>query len=123
MEKNARFWVWSSGPEGGWVKITLRPRQELTHHGGGPCEEGYHYWGETWKHEGDRVVNSWGSESSDCDGRLDRGSERFCPIGTLQSVTIQYFNPDSPYYPSPVRPDWKDKGQWQQDHAAEAMGY
>ena len=121
--KNARFWAWSNGPEGGWVKLTLKPGQELIHHGGGPCEEGYHYWAETWRHEGDRVLNTWDSQSRDCDGLYHNGSRRYCLVDLLQAVTIQHFASTSPYHPTPPRPAWEHENRTQRDFEAEKAGY
>ena len=54
-ERNARFWVYSGNAEGGWVKLTLKPGQTLTHASGGPCDEGYSYREDSWHHAGDHL--------------------------------------------------------------------
>ena len=85
---NARFWAWSSGPEGGWVKLCLQPGQRLMHVGGGPTEEGYHYFCETWEHVHEGVLNRYVSAARDCDGRFDHGGERFCFLEELAETSL-----------------------------------
>lgn len=111
--KNARFWDFVSD---GWVKITLKPGQQLTHVTGGPDEEGYHYETTIYEHEGDSVVETCLSEARDCDGRFDHSSKHVCPLGELNS---------KPWDPSPSGycPNWRSAHRSQRDYSAEAAGY
>lgn len=67
---NVRFWKWVHN---GWVKITLRPDQELHWEIGWRTDEGWHWEGHTWTYDASRgvVCASMATEACDCDGRLD----------------------------------------------------
>ncbi len=114
---NARFWIWANG----WVKITLRPGQRLTHESGGPTDEGFSYTAETWTHEGDHVRSEWEVNASDCDGRLDRGGASCCPLDKLRArdMHAEGFQENVGIF----APEWQDAGRYQRDYAAEAAGY
>ena len=112
---NARFWTWLNGD---YVKITLRPGQSLTHYSGGPCEEGWSYETQVWRHAGYAVFSSWAVEAKDCDGRLDQFGSSQCAIDQL--------NPGYEFeLTSNVQamPHWNNDDISQRDYAAEAMGY
>lgn len=111
--QNLRFWEFMNG---GWVRITLRPGQRLTWRKSSYDEEGYSHFSESWEHEGDRIVNQWGEDCSDCDGRLTRGGEMACSAESVAAI---------PAYGEPtlLRPDWKKITSGQRDYAAEAAGY
>lgn len=126
--RNARFWIWWNND---WVKITLRPGQEITLYCGGPTDEGYSHEWETFSHEGDRIECSTLVEASDCDGRLDRYGEWECPLDQLQGIPeeqlTEWCEVKCEYVPSgevlPPRPEWVTLSKGQRDYAAEAMGY
>lgn len=133
-QRNARFWVWAAA--GGWVKLTLRPGQELEHHSGGPCDEGYSYTREKWTHEGDHVRAKWETNASDCDGRLDQGGASCCPLDQLRARDMHaeeqgraaYWgdDPTKPEFNGNAgifAPEWTERRRFQRDHAAEAAGY
>ena len=111
--KNARFWDYVSDS---WVKITLRPGQQLHHSHGGSTDEGYHRQSTSWEHGGDRVVEIDVSQSRDCDGRMDTYGQYACPLEELNS---------KPWEPSPsgLLPNWKRVSSRQRDYSAEAAGY
>jgi hypothetical protein len=112
MARNARFWEWVNGA---WVKITLRPEQELTHCTTARTDEGFHGAADTWTHDGDsvsRTVATWGR---DCDGRYEHEYTACCDLNRLAAA--------EGYEGQPKRPDWQDERQWQRDHTAEAAGY
>jgi hypothetical protein len=110
---NARFWDCVGY---GWVKITLRPGQQLHHSSGGPTDEGYHWVASTWEHDHDQVRMIEASRSRDCDGRLDTYTEHVCPLAELNA---------KPWDPSPSGriPKWRRVNSSQRDYAAEAAGY
>ena len=126
--RNARFWVWWHD---GWVKLTLRPDQTLTAAYGGPTDEGWSSYCESWTHEGDRIVRECTSDSSDCDGRHSNYSDDACPLDQLavighvkqtpwvEGIGCKLVNdPDAP-----LTPDWQEVKSSQYDQFAEAAGY
>lgn len=83
VERNARFWTYVCGA--GFVKITLKPGQALTHLNGGATEEGYSWNAETWEHCGDHVacrISSWGR---DCGGRHGEERDYHCELDKLDA--------------------------------------
>jgi hypothetical protein len=110
MAKNARFWWYCHD----WVKITLKPGQTLHHFFSKPTDEGYTAEGVRWVYDDNHVHVETYNDGRDCDGRLERFSESFCPVDKLMSVT---------YNEAPPLPDWEEAVHSQRDHAAEAMGY
>jgi len=76
QNKNIRFWDYV-GYSNRYIKITLKPGQTLTHHGGGPTDEGYFWWANEYTYK-DRGVAGLGWEpmvklaqhsgGRDCDG-------------------------------------------------------
>lgn len=118
---NARFWIWSA--VGGWVKLTLRPGETLSHFSGGATEEGFSHTAETWTHEGDHVRHEWENNARDCDGRFDSGGASCCSLDDLRARDMGAEVPDYPENAGIVAPEWTDAGRYQRDHAAEAAGY
>lgn len=120
--RNARFWVW--GPDG-WVKLTLKPGQSLTHKSGGPHEEGWSYTDITWQHQGTYLATDQVTNSRDCDGRLDRYWEA---TATKLEPYYDHHDPKTNEYQQSGtlvgdRPVWEEESASQRDHTAEAMGY
>ena len=130
MARNARFWTWLND---GWVKITLLPEQTLTHHTGGPTDEGYSYTTLTYEHEGDAVRCEESTAACDCDGRLDRGCESYCRLDDLRQRDMGSVDEcgqwrGDEYVACPENagifaPSWIRADRWQRDYAAEAAGY
>lgn len=127
-QQNARFWTLCNG---GWVKITLRPGQTLTHFVGGPTDEGWHMDSESWSHDGEYIERVCISDGSDCDGRLTRSTVLRADINTLAEIPCKEYK--TVYYPGfcrdePVecgfsRPDWYEVDSSQYDQFAQAMNY
>ncbi len=116
MEKqavNARFWVWVCD---GWVKLTLRPDQTLSHAMSAPTDEGWESKSTIWTHQGDRVSQYSERASRDCDGLCDSQCETSAPLSAL--AAIEGSEPDDP-----CRPDWREIRSSQRDYSAEAAGY
>lgn len=113
MSNNARFWEYCGDS---WVKITLRPGQQLHHSRGGLTEEGYHWATTTWEHAYDRVVQVDVTQARDCDGRFDTYAEYTCPLEELNS---KLWDPS----PSGAIPNWQRDNSHQRDYSAEAAGY
>lgn len=131
--RNARFWQWLNG---GWVKITLRPGQTLTHATGGETEEGWSFEGRNWHHDGDAITSTVSQESLDCDGRFDASFAFKCPLGDLRArdmhaeeqerAVAQEKDPTLPYFNESIgifAPDWERLNASQRDHEAERAGY
>ena len=64
--KTARFWEWLNG---GWVKISLRPGQKLTHFAYEDTDEGWSAASRTWENMNGYVEREYHCDSRDCDGR------------------------------------------------------
>lgn len=112
---NARFHAWING---GLVTLTIRPDRSLTHTTGGPTDEGYAWFSETWAlGETDdgrpAVLRSYHKDACDCDGRLSSGGTLICPLGRLRTQSIR----------GHMYPDWQTQEQYQRDYQAEAAGY
>jgi hypothetical protein len=111
---NARFWTWMNG---GWVKITLKPEQELTHFWHGRTDEGYAEQGVTWYHDGDEGIveqEEW-SRGRDCDGRYAHETVSFAGLSQLQARRSAW---DGTLFP-----DWSQQREAHRDYTAEAAGY
>ena len=123
---NARFWVYVNG---GYVKITLRPGDELEHYAWEPTDEGFESMWYTWSYTGHFVHRAWANNSRDCDGRYHREGIDRCHLQKLYWHRVsfsRYFDGDihqvlQPDYP-PL-PLWQDVQYAQRDYAAEAAGY
>lgn len=128
--KTARFWHWSN--RHGYVRIALEPGQEVTFSGGGRTEEGYHWWEETYRHEGDRITSTSSSSSRDCDGRIDNSSHWECKLDELEYSKCYDWQKiedgqEARSWEEPAigirMPNWTEVKSRQRDYAAEAMGY
>lgn len=104
---NLRFWVWN----GGWVKLTLRPRQQLSHHRSYDNGEGWSHDWQRWSHDDERLLQEYGSSGSDCDGRHSSHGESFVEIAHVSAP------------PEPTALDWQHGKSGQRDYTAEAAGY
>ena len=119
--KNARFWQWVNC---GWVKLTLRPDQQLSHSVFQRTDEGWERDTETWLLEDGVVVNSWLFEARDCDGRLDKHGERSAAIADLRAVDMfAETDGELPENSGIWVPLWMKGDCGQRDYAAEAAGY
>jgi hypothetical protein len=78
--KNARFWIWVNG---GPVKITMKPGQDLHWYQAGPTDEGYHFESFELFHEGNMIRRLSQTGGRDCDGILEHTTEDFCSVDTL----------------------------------------
>lgn len=118
--QTARFWWWHRG----WVKLSLRPGESLLLQEGGPTDEGYSYTRTVFTcHDGIVSVES-DTQSRDCDGRLDRSYETYCPVDRLH-VEVPYTLKEDGSEPEPTirTPAWAKGRRSQRDYTAEAAGY
>ena len=116
---NARFWLWHKR---GWVKLTLRPGQAIRFADRGRTDEGWFRGEDGYEHVGDGVLSTSWSEESDCDGRLDRSAQHFCPLDLLRARDMHDVNPSFENV-GIFAPEWANRDAWQRDYAAEAAGY
>lgn len=114
-----RFWIRYKED---WVKITVRENHPVNVFEGGQTEEGWFRSIETYYFTEEGIMMEWDSSEQDCDGRLDRGGQLFCPFNQLQSYFPDDEAHDAPFDAIPT-PNWKKLEQRQRDHAAEAMNY
>lgn len=100
-----------------WVKLTLKPGQELTRYRRGPTDEGWASEEQTWRHCGDHITYVSVSDGRDCDGRLTRTYVSSCSIWELMDGR-------NDYWPAGINPpNWQKVEASQYDEYAEAMGY
>ncbi len=115
LRPNFRFWQFIHD---GWVKLTLRPGQALTHQIFSRDEEGYSRTIEQWalNDDADLCTNQSGGDGSDCDGRISRHWE-----GEFDLHTGRYV----PAYRAPglCRPEFEEVSTSRRDYTAELMGY
>ena len=116
--KNCRFLVFINGDD---VKLTLRPGQTLHHYQGGPTEEGWSSYAESWYLSSDSQVLTRESVSDgvDCDGRLTRYSTDYA-----DADPDTFHSGHDPYKTRPALfPYWKEGESSQRDQYAELAGY
>lgn len=109
---NARFWTyWREG----FVKLTLKPGDNLGLHCGGPTDEGYYSHYEEYYHDDDKVTCVIDTDASDCDGRISSCRSFSCPLNELKG----YYDEQNCIY----RPNWVKERSSQRDYEAEKAGY
>jgi hypothetical protein len=118
-QPNARFWIWWNQS---WVKLTLKPGQEVTLLSGGPTDEGYSHSAETYVHEGDRVACSVANESRDCDGPGSYYWSGACLLSNLAARPMWEVHA-CPENNGIRAPEWERLDSCRRDEFAEAMGY
>lgn len=137
-KRNAKFWVWHNS---GWVRLKLRPGQEIAVESRGFTDEGFKEEYNTYcydPHE-DCIWSKYTSHERDCDGRHSHYSDCVCLVSELEllpasewwkkpALTVAegryLFADDWEYnYPNPARPNWEKVSSHQRDYYAEAMGY
>jgi hypothetical protein len=69
------------------ITITMQPGQRLTHHQGGPDDEGYWYKavGFEYASDGSAVVAEVSSGGADCDGRLDNYADLILDLSNYRT--------------------------------------
>ena len=107
----ARFWVFWVG---GWVRLTLKPGEQLSATRGGETDEGYSHSWLVWSSDGKTVEKQHEWESRDCDGRMSGFVEATCNVDRLQARK---------HSDGLDIPDWQEQDSGQRDYAAEAAGY
>ena len=90
----------------------------VTFSGGGPNEEGYQYWTDTFELVDGVVVSESTTQGRDCDGRLDTHMRCVCPVRDLASGTEEQLAYGTIHYPC-----WQLAERGQRDYTAEAAGF
>lgn len=115
----ARFWALVNGSP---VKLTVREGEELHWGRGWRHEEGWSSESAIYRIERDcregrlpYVVCEWGTDGTDCDGRLSAGGTSVANVMDLKSG---YIESEEVRYPK-----WESEEGWQRDYQAEAAGY
>ena len=118
-----------SSEAGEYETISIELGSEHSAEGGGPDDEGYHYWSHTTRHRPAehglpaRIEYEWGSDGCDCDGRISSGGEKWVRlrlVHTEQDQGVRIWMPECDAEGIPV---WHDEHSEQRDYAAEAAGY
>ncbi len=120
---NVRFWDYVND---GYVRITLKPGQELKHYRYSANEEGYSSTLEGWEYPvGETfIISKFAMHGRDCDGRVSRAGVSTCPIGNLDyRRPYQYQDGSGKLVWSPRQPAWVRKSSSCRDYEAEAAGY
>lgn len=121
-KRNARFWDWVNN---GWVKITLKPGQSLSHHRHSKDEEGYSYEHTEWNYfvDGeDEITRNWISGGRDCDGEIRNTGGEVAVRGAdgFALVSVAEIHMGQPM----ARLDWKTAVPTRvYDQYAQQMGY
>lgn len=116
MKPNAKFWAYHKGD---WVKLTLKPGQEIAVHSFFWTDEGSKEEYSTYCYDPDNdcIWSTYDSSERDCDGRHSYHSDVMCPLSELKA------SPADEQWGSPATPEWRKVSAHQRDYYAEAMGY
>jgi len=122
-----RFWTMINDD---WVKLTLRPYQEINWGKSAPTDEGYESESHAyyWDFENRRLVLQYVNHGVDCDGPLTRGTTYVATVRSymdrrgrvrfmVETEDVPYDNEDNP------RTKWVRASAYVRDVYAEAMGY
>jgi len=91
-----------------FLQVTNNPNKIVILEGGGPTDEGYHWWREQYLLEDGKIFYWRDSESRDCDGPMSRHGEYWSEIPTKKQD---------------FKPEWEELSLEQRDIFAEKMGY
>ena len=118
---NAHFWV---DYRGSWVKLTLKPEQQLAVGYSEPDEEGYSFQRSVYTHEGHRVVEAWSNGGRDCDGTITHSGVCWCSLDELQAHEFPR-DPQDHHEGKPIMlPKWEKMANDRiYDEYAQAAGY
>jgi len=101
------------------ITVVLTPGEEKCFSGGGPDEEGFHFWTERLTYDADEgaVYRVEFSDGTDCDGRLTRTHKTRCLVSELATYPCKVDGKEYKF------PNWEHVTSGQRDYAAEAMNY
>ena len=115
--KSVTVWIWvEEENEGMWRGLHLTPGKCVEISYGEKTDEG---WSRTdisteLSEDGKMVRQLICSDGVDCDGRLSRTTEQFCPVEDVHKVQEDG---------KPPRPEWQYGKASQRDYTAESMNY
>lgn len=118
--KNARFWIrW----DGDFVKLTLKPGDDVELHCSGSHEEGWWSCYEEYSYHDGVVTRTSIRDGRDCDGRLSDTCILECSVDRLNYLAP--YRDEADYCPEPGAklPDWDEVRSRKRDYYAEAAGY
>ena len=121
--KNARFWV---DHKGSFVKLTIKPGEEINTIEGGLTDEGFDYTNTTYRYEDGLVFCSQVRDAKDCDGPMSWSWKGFfdpCNYktrGVFVGVDADY---EEIWDDSIQLVCWERASSSQRDIYAELMGY
>jgi len=97
--------------QGTWrfIHVTNNPNKLVTLEGGGPTDEGFHWWRDQYTLEDGKIFCISDTESRDCDGPHMSHSMYYCEIPTKREDFLP--------------PMWYELSYRQRDIFAEKMGY
>lgn len=114
MKINARFWVWWNC---GWVKLTLRPGQEVHLAHGRLTDEGFACEAQSFAlDEHGNVISEIRTWGRDCDGGHEWNAEHYCPVQAMHDREDHETG-------EPICPPWAKLSSGQRDEYAEMAGY
>lgn len=121
-DRNARFWAYINGS---FVKITLRPGEQIEHVTGGPTDEGWTRDATSWIYPAGEcaVYRYWAIEGADCDGRHGNYGSNRCELADLRAGDAPCFDGSETEHPEVVYPAWQRCEASQYDQFAELSGY
>ena len=108
--------------------IILEEGESIDLNGGGETDEGFHYWGAKYTHDGDSIICEYHTRSRDCDGPMETCRMAFCLIDELSDpnvpvrIRIDICGPDA-YSKKYFYPRWQELSSRQKDTYAETMNY
>ena len=121
--KRIRFWIyWRDGV----VKISVPFGESVTIGYGGPTDEGWSRYTETFTHDpsDDTITREVVSDGVDCDGRLTHATESIWKRGGAMDPMFEFADDGEMIeLAGIVQPDWELSDRYQRDYAAEAAGY
>lgn len=119
---NARFWA---RVHGDWVKLTMRPGDEVWAIEAEPTDEGWRRCSTFYTYDGWCVTRDVAWDERDCDGLHSGGYVDECSIDDLRSAEVAAYAESWLPFPGARLPAWVERRRqrWERDHTAEAAGY
>lgn len=116
---NARIWIlWNSD----WVKVTLKPGDELHCGHSASHEEGFSAQYLSLSFDGFEVTREDHSRGRDCDGYTEDTSNSYAKLAQLKTGWL-CLGDDMKPIPGMRQPDWQRGESSRYDQFAEAAGY
>ena len=120
---NARFWTLINCD---WVKLTLKPGEQIHWHISGYHDEGSYWEAEVFEYDQENCLILRGIHSGGtcCDGATERHVELKSRLSAIHAAECcEYQNGTLEPIPGMYKPDWREVRNYQRDRFAESMGY